>query len=191
MTTFAFLRNANAARQKEWDTDNRISLSWRGNEMAGELGEALEKAVSLILMSAASGRASNIIKKIERERLGIAGSRATKEQLADELADVVICADLIAMDEGIDLMGQAVPAKFNATSEKVGLSTRLIVAEPKRAVVVTEEMVNAFARAAEMGNGVFKSDDPATQRALDNSNRRITAGLQAVLAMAEKERQEP
>lgn len=105
--TFTNLREANAARQAEWDKDERISLSYRGNELAGETGEAC-----------------NIIKKLERERLGIRGSRATVDQLADELADVLICADLIALAEGIDLEA-AVARKFNATSEKVGLSTRL------------------------------------------------------------------
>ena len=107
------LRSANVARQAEWDSDNQISLSFRGNELAGEVGEAC-----------------NVIKKLERERLGIRGSRATKEQLADELADVVICADLIAMQEGIDLFHESIPAKFNATSEKMGLRTRLAAREP-------------------------------------------------------------
>lgn len=102
------LRTANIARQAEWDQDNAITLEYRGNELAGEVGEAC-----------------NVIKKLARERIGIRGSRATKEQLAEELADVVICADLIAMHEGIDLLNEAVPAKFNATSEKYGLSTRL------------------------------------------------------------------
>ncbi|MEW5422691.1 nucleotide pyrophosphohydrolase [Amorphus sp. 3PC139-8] len=96
------------ARQTEWDPGNAISLAYRGNEMAGEVGEAC-----------------NVIKKLERERLGIAGSRASIAQLAEELADVVICADLIAMQAGIDLMGDAVPTKFNLTSEKTGLRTRL------------------------------------------------------------------
>ena len=107
MTQYSNLRDANAARQKEWDKDNNITLSYRGNEMAGEVGEAC-----------------NIIKKLERERLGVRGSRATREQLAEELADVVICADLIAMSEGINL-DKAVVQKFNSTSEKVGLNTRL------------------------------------------------------------------
>lgn len=105
---FSTLREANVHRQSLWDSGNQITLAYRGNEMAGEVGEAC-----------------NVIKKIERERLGIRGSRATLEQLAEELADVVICADLIAMGEGIDLLGKAVPDKFNATSEKVGLPTRL------------------------------------------------------------------
>ncbi|EQB10411.1 MazG-like family protein [Novosphingobium lindaniclasticum] len=108
MAAFTSLRSANAARQAEWDADNRISLAYRGNELAGEAGEAC-----------------NVIKKIERERLGIAGSRDTVAHLAEELADVVICADLIAMAEGIDL-DAAVARKFNATSQKVGLATRMV-----------------------------------------------------------------
>lgn len=108
------LRAANETRQAEWDPDARITLAYRGNEMAGEVGEAC-----------------NVIKKLERERLGIAGSRATVDHLAEELADVVICADLIAMQAGIDLMGEAVPAKFNATSEKTGLRTRLAAPCPE------------------------------------------------------------
>lgn len=104
---FTSLREANAVRQREWDKDDRISLSYRGNELAGEVGEAC-----------------NIIKKLDRERLGIRGSRASVEQLADELADVIICADLVAMMAGVDL-DAAVVRKFNATSEKVGLKTRM------------------------------------------------------------------
>lgn len=101
------LRLANEARQREWDAGNQLSLAYRGNELAGEVGEAC-----------------NVIKKLERERLGIAGSRDTLEHLAQELADVVICVDLVAMAAGIDLKA-AVRDKFNATSEKVGLNTRL------------------------------------------------------------------
>lgn len=108
MSEYSTLRAANIARQAEWDTSSDgLSLAYRGNELAGEVGEAC-----------------NIIKKLERERLGIRGSRATLAQLAEELADVVICADLIANAAGIDL-DAAVTAKFNATSEKVGLATKL------------------------------------------------------------------
>jgi NTP pyrophosphatase (non-canonical NTP hydrolase) len=108
-TTFCrTLRSANIERQKEWDGGTETSLSYRGNELAGEVGEAC-----------------NIIKKLERERLGRRGSRATAQQLADELADVVICVDLVAMQLGID-MDAAVRAKFNSTSEKVGLSVFLV-----------------------------------------------------------------
>lgn len=111
---FHDLSRANAIRQGEWDPSDKIGLSFRGNELAGETGEAC-----------------NVIKKLDREKLGLRGTRATKEQLAEELADVVICADLIAMTAGIDL-GTAIVVKFNATSEKYGLQTR-IEAERKKA----------------------------------------------------------
>lgn len=105
--SFAALREANVARQKEWDPDNKISLAYRGNELAGEVGEAC-----------------NVLKKLEREQLGIVGSRATDEQLADELADVVVCVDLAAAARNIDL-GDAIVRKFNATTDKHGFATRL------------------------------------------------------------------
>lgn len=94
-------------RQVEWDKGTKIDASYRGNELAGELGEAC-----------------NIIKKLERERLGIIGSRSTTAELAEELADIIICVDLIAMGYGINL-DIAIRDKFNKTSEKVGLRTRI------------------------------------------------------------------
>jgi NTP pyrophosphatase (non-canonical NTP hydrolase) len=118
------LREANIARQKQWDAGDQIDLSYRGNELAGEVGEALEVAVNLLLMSAAAGRASNIMKKLHRKQLGIRGSRATKGQLADELADMIICADLIAASAEIDLKA-AVIRKFNLTSAKNGFNVFL------------------------------------------------------------------
>lgn len=105
--TFAELQTANLYRQQEWDPMSRTDMSYRGNELAGEVGEAC-----------------NVIKKLERERLGLRGSRADANQLADELADVIICCDLIASASGINL-GEAVRQKFNATSDKVGLITHL------------------------------------------------------------------
>lgn len=103
------LREANLTRAIEWEggAGVKLSLSYRGNELAGECGEAC-----------------NILKKLDREAMGMVGSKATKDQLADELADVVICADLCAMDLGIDL-DAAVARKFNKTSIKYGLNTRM------------------------------------------------------------------
>lgn len=101
------LRDANVLREKEWDPEGKISVLFHGNEFAGEVGEAC-----------------NIIKKLERERMGIRGTRATVAELAEELADVVIVADLIALHSDIDL-GKAVRDKFNKTSEKYGLSVML------------------------------------------------------------------
>jgi len=101
------LREANIKRQKEWCPDHQPDLSFRGNELGGECGEA-----------------QNVIKKLERERHGWVGSRDTVEHLAEELADLIIVSDLIAMQCGIDL-SEAVKKKFNQTSEKVQLQTRL------------------------------------------------------------------
>ena len=102
------LRAANTRRQAEWCSNGVYpDLSYRSNELAGECGEACNEA-----------------KKIERERHGWAGSRTTLEKLGAELADVVICADLVALTAGIDLQA-AVVQKFNATSREIGLKTRL------------------------------------------------------------------
>lgn len=101
------LRQANEKRHIEWSNGQQIDLSFRGNELAGETGEAC-----------------NVIKKLERIRLGLKGSTATVDDLAEELSDIIICVDLIAMDLGIDL-GESVKNKFNKTSEKYGLETKI------------------------------------------------------------------
>jgi NTP pyrophosphatase (non-canonical NTP hydrolase) len=104
---FTTLRQANTERQKEWDEGNQITLSYRGNELAGEVGELC-----------------NVLKKLEREKMGIRGSRASVEQAEEEAADGVICIDLICADLGIDLWA-AVRRKFNKTSDKNGLTTHI------------------------------------------------------------------
>lgn len=106
-TAFDYLRTANRERQAEYDPEEKITTLFRAVELGGEAGEAL-----------------NEVKKLERERLQIAGSRTTIDKLAQELADIVICVDLIGLDFGIDLF-EAIKSKFNATSEKVGLKTRI------------------------------------------------------------------
>ena len=99
--------SANVHRAAIWDPFEDLNLAFKGVELAGEVGEAC-----------------NVIKKLERERLGLQGSRATIEMLAEELADVLICADLVAVMCGIDLE-QAVVNKFNSTSKKLNLPTRM------------------------------------------------------------------
>jgi len=101
------LQRAHVERQEEWCPDQKPDLSFRGNELGGECGEA-----------------QNVIKKLERERHGWRGSRDTFEHLGEELADVIHCAVLCAITAGIDLE-PAVIAKFNSTSEKNGLATTL------------------------------------------------------------------
>lgn len=78
--TYDTLRLANIARQAEWDTGKKLSLNFKVIELGGEVGEAL-----------------NCLKKLEREALGLVGSRTTISDAAMELADVVICADLIGL----------------------------------------------------------------------------------------------
>lgn len=70
------------------------------------------------------GEACNVIKKVRR------GDRTmddARPDIANELADAVIYLDLLAARAGIDL-GNAVAAKFNEVSERVGSPRRLIVA---------------------------------------------------------------
>lgn len=160
----ASLREANEVRQREWDESDVITLVYRGNELAGEVGEAC-----------------NIIKKIERERIGLRGTRATIGQLGEELADVIICADLVAMKAGIDLDAE-VRDKFNATSEKYGLKTRIAarLAKPQQ---VSEEVVrlldegdrleslamtNDCARWRSVGSLLYGPNDDDSAIAFDN-----------------------
>lgn len=110
MISIGELQRAHAERQEEWCPDQKPDLSFRGNEMGGECGEA-----------------QNVIKKLERERHGWAGSRDTVDHLGEELADVIHTAVLCAITAGIELEPHVV-AKFNATSENVGLRTRLVAA---------------------------------------------------------------
>ncbi len=91
------------------------ALEWAG-AMCGEAGEA-----------------ANIAKKIRRLADGCnvnapnpAGLRV---QLGEELADVVIYADLLAASEGIDLAA-AVCAKFNEVSGRVGYTKPLAPTQP-------------------------------------------------------------
>lgn len=120
--SLADLRAANLARQDEWCPDQKPDLSFRGNELAGEVGEAC-----------------NQIKKLERARHGWRGSKGSLDALGDELADVVVCADLVAISAGIDLQSKVI-GKFNATSEANGLSIFLTRHTP---IDATQEMVAA------------------------------------------------
>lgn len=100
------LAEALEERNKLWTPDGK-TLSFAGVEMAGECGEAC-----------------NVIKKLERERLGWPGSRATKEQLAQELSDVIITAYNVAALAGID-MSMAVAKTFNDKSVEMGFPVLL------------------------------------------------------------------
>ena len=101
------LEDANIARQAEWTNSDKLDLSYYGNAAAGEMGEAC-----------------NVIKKLERERLGLDGTRSTVGALAKELADVSVYVSLIAIKARINL-DRAIMEKFNETSHKLGFKTRL------------------------------------------------------------------
>lgn len=109
---FDILRIQNAKRTLEWEGQppSLNGLLFAAVELGGEAGEAL-----------------NCVKKLHRHLNGMRGgvSLADSEKpIAEELADVIICADRVAATLGIDL-GEAVIAKFNKTTEKNGLQTRL------------------------------------------------------------------
>lgn len=105
---FGTLREANISRDKETDPEGKAGVLFHSNELGGEVGEAM-----------------NIIKKIVREQLGFPGSTASVFDLADELADVIICVDKLAMRYHINLR-EAIEMKFNAKSREWGVKTKLI-----------------------------------------------------------------
>lgn len=107
------LRLANNTRAARW---HGVDSTWTGadwsNAMAGEMGEA-----------------ANVVKKIRRGEDGCPSERDPDrptliQQLGDEIADVLIYADLLAAYYGID-MGAAVKRKFNLVSEREGFPERI------------------------------------------------------------------
>lgn len=116
---FAELRFTNLSRGLRWhpDFDDPMSLThWNGadwsNAMQGEAGEA-----------------GNVVKKIRRHDTGLSLSKDDTRaeliaKLAEELADTIIYADLLAAYYGIDL-GAAVREKFNIVSDREGYPEHL------------------------------------------------------------------
>lgn len=112
---YLHLRDANIARLAKWHKD---TAEWSGadwsNAMCGEVGEA-----------------ANIVKKLRRDETGVGVSyhlqpaEDLRQQLADELADVVIYADLVAHHYNISLR-LAVAEKFNRVSALSGFPERLV-----------------------------------------------------------------
>jgi NTP pyrophosphatase (non-canonical NTP hydrolase) len=89
-----------------------------------ETAESVEN--ELLSLAVYTGQACNIVKKLERERLGLAGSRATVGQLRNQLNCVLYMVHYIAWIFAIRL-DVAVAVKFNKTSQKVGLATMMAV----------------------------------------------------------------
>lgn len=100
---FSSLHEANIERDKEWNSGDVITLFFRTAELFGEGGET-----------------ANIMKKLERERLGMVGTRSSKSDLEEELADVVICAYLVAMHVGVNLQTETAFIKQSELEEPFG-----------------------------------------------------------------------
>lgn len=110
MLDFNRLREVNVSRcvnAFKHALDDWSCAEW-GNATAGECGEACNVAKKLIRI---------------RDGMQIHNKGATLETLqaalADEIADMVIYADLWAASQGIDL-GKAIIKKFNEKSEELG-----------------------------------------------------------------------
>jgi len=109
--TFTEFREANVKRCIKWHPQGIASWSpsdWL-TAVTGELGEL-----------------ASLLKMRNRERDGLVGNKfsPTQKQIADELADVVTYLDLLAEVLGVDL-GEAIIAKFNEVSERVGFPDRI------------------------------------------------------------------
>lgn len=176
---FSTLREANLARQAEWDTGGNIDLSYAGNELAGEVGELIQATVDLlngsdnfvafeeeigdviiccdliamrlerpletdivfdghvvvdnedlkdllIYLALEVGNVSNTIKKRERERFGMVGARGSLDDLVRNLSEIVRTVHLIGEYYG-KFAGGCVASKFNLTSAKYGLATKMVL----------------------------------------------------------------
>lgn len=107
MSFLSELRRLNIERQKEWDPENKATLSFKGLEFAGEAGELASK-----------------IKKLARKtEFDMAGSNYDMTDIEEEVGDVLITLDLVCHKMGIDIE-EVTRKKFNATSDKVGMKTK-------------------------------------------------------------------
>lgn len=107
MSFLKSLRIANAKRDAQWDPDHKITPLFRAVELSGEVGEL-----------------ANLVKKLERHKLGLVGSTPSMAAVHEEVADILICLDLLAMTYSIDLE-KVTAQKFAETSKKHSLYNTL------------------------------------------------------------------
>jgi NTP pyrophosphatase (non-canonical NTP hydrolase) len=119
--TFLELRKANVTRCEDvFHSLNSWSVNDWSTATAGEIGEAVEVFGKLIQFL-------NTAKKIRRSEQGTFNNETLEHllnQLSNEIADIVIYADLLAARLNIDL-AKAVIEKFNEVSEKRGSQIKL------------------------------------------------------------------
>jgi NTP pyrophosphatase (non-canonical NTP hydrolase) len=114
MLDFTHITETNASRRDRWhsEADDWTGADW-SNAMCGEAGEA-----------------ANVVKKLRRRETSIGSTYNTPETdellpaLAEELADVILYADLLASHYGLNLE-EAIITKFNRVSEAQGFPERL------------------------------------------------------------------
>jgi len=108
--TFETFSRINRERCREWMGESD-TLHHHALGLAGETGELC-----------------NVIKKLDRLEHGKVGGGkgpfALREQAKEEIADVLIYLDLVAMHFGVTL-DDVVIKKFNATSKKYGFKQHL------------------------------------------------------------------
>jgi NTP pyrophosphatase (non-canonical NTP hydrolase) len=117
--SFETLRAANVLR---CETAFHQVSEWRpsqwSNAMAGECGEACNLTKKMDRMWPAGEFIKNWNKPEDQRMADL------EERLADEIADVVIYADLLAARIGRSL-GECVRRKFNAKSDEIGSDVKL------------------------------------------------------------------
>lgn len=114
--TFRELAIANEERVRAWHGAGWYTDGWSGGDWANAMqGEA--------------GEAGNVVKKLRRAELGLAGNRDAEPaelvtKLGEELADTVIYADLLASYYHL-VLSDEVELKFNAVSDRVGFPQKI------------------------------------------------------------------
>lgn len=95
-------------RQLEWDSENKIDLTFRALEFITESGELAEQ-----------------VKKLIRSNKGLTGNKTDLTKIKDEIGDVIITLTILAntIDPSIDII-QSTIDKFNKTSDKYNFNTR-------------------------------------------------------------------
>lgn len=129
------LRAVNVLRaRQDFKTYDNASLLYFTTAIAGEigeLGEILELLAVHMMLSAKSGSLCNLVKKLERAKIGGPdhGNTTklidiTPEKLRDEIGGIQIYLDLMASLLDIEIE-QATTETFNNVSEKIGSKYRL------------------------------------------------------------------